>query len=513
MEQRLSAGSLLKIFDGELTEEPIVVQYLGHKLLSGNRYRLILSDGETSSSFTVLSLQNNRLVTDGALSPFAICRISKYLLATAKTASVWTIKARVTSKTDIRHWSNVRGVGKLFSMDLIDESAEIRCTGFKEQCDVFYDSFEVGRIYYITRCQVKPADKRFTNIKHDFELVLNSDTAILNCEEDSRIPMIQFDFLSLDNVETKDNESIMDVLAVVKSVSDVVNLKAKTTGRDLKKRDIHLVDLSNTMVILTLWGTQAEIFDGSNNPVIAVKSVKITEFNGGRSLTSTSSTIIQFNPDIVEAHSLLEWFHESVQARDARLLSTPSASSSNANCPWLTLRQVKDLNIGSPGNPNMFLTKATVNLIRDRNCIYRACPTEGCKKKLSDLNNGMYNCEKCQTGFPNYVYRMIVQAVIVDWTGEQKVAVFGDEAEKIVGVNAQELGQLQETLNIDAYQKIFLDCAFKSFIFKIRMKQETFNDETKLKAVVYNVTPVDQKQYGSFLVSQIKALLKKRNPP
>ena len=56
----------------------------------------------------------------------------------------WTIKARVTSKTDIRHWSNARGEGKLFSMDLIDESAEIRCTGFKEQCDKFYDLLEVS---------------------------------------------------------------------------------------------------------------------------------------------------------------------------------------------------------------------------------------------------------------------------------------------------------------------------------------------------------------------------------
>lgn len=58
----------------------------------------------------------------------------------------WTIKARVTHKGDIRRWSNSRGEGHLFSMDLLDESGEIRCTGFKEQCDKFYNTIEVGKV-------------------------------------------------------------------------------------------------------------------------------------------------------------------------------------------------------------------------------------------------------------------------------------------------------------------------------------------------------------------------------
>lgn len=55
----------------------------------------------------------------------------------------WVIKVRVTSKSNIRTWSNSRGEGKLFSMDLIDESGEIRCTAFRDQCDKFYNMIEV----------------------------------------------------------------------------------------------------------------------------------------------------------------------------------------------------------------------------------------------------------------------------------------------------------------------------------------------------------------------------------
>jgi replication factor A1 len=54
-----------------------------------------------------------------------------------------TIKARVTNKTPIKTWSNSKGEGKLFSIDLLDESAEIRMTCFNQQVDQYYDALKV----------------------------------------------------------------------------------------------------------------------------------------------------------------------------------------------------------------------------------------------------------------------------------------------------------------------------------------------------------------------------------
>ncbi len=39
----------------------------------------------------------------------------------------WTLHARVTNKSAIRTWTNAKGEGKLFSMDLIDESGACIC--------------------------------------------------------------------------------------------------------------------------------------------------------------------------------------------------------------------------------------------------------------------------------------------------------------------------------------------------------------------------------------------------
>ena len=55
-------------------------------------------------------------------------------------------------------------------------------------------------------------------------------------------------------------------------------------------------------VTLTLWGVQADEFVATDNPVIAVKGVRISEFNGGKSLSTLSSSMVQIDPDLPEAH-------------------------------------------------------------------------------------------------------------------------------------------------------------------------------------------------------------------
>ena len=54
------------------------------------------------------------------------------------------MKVRVINKSDIRTWSNARGDGKLFSVDLKDDTGEIiRATCFNAEVDKFYPIIEV----------------------------------------------------------------------------------------------------------------------------------------------------------------------------------------------------------------------------------------------------------------------------------------------------------------------------------------------------------------------------------
>jgi replication factor A1 len=90
----------------------------------------------------------------------------------------WTIKARVTQKSDIKHWSNAKGEGKLFSLTLMDETGEIKATAFNQVVDDLYDRIEEGKVYFVSRARVNIAKKKFSHLQNQYELSLERSTEI-----------------------------------------------------------------------------------------------------------------------------------------------------------------------------------------------------------------------------------------------------------------------------------------------------------------------------------------------
>lgn len=91
----------------------------------------------------------------------------------------WTIKARCTHKGAIKTYHNKNGEGKLFSVNFLDESGEIRATGFNEQCDMLYELLQEGNVYYVSSpCRVQMAKKQFSNVNNDYELTFERDTLV-----------------------------------------------------------------------------------------------------------------------------------------------------------------------------------------------------------------------------------------------------------------------------------------------------------------------------------------------
>ena len=65
-----------------------------------------------------------------------------------------------------------------------------------------------------------------------------------------------------------------------------------------------LVDESYKAIILCLWGEQATISDYSNHPVLACKSVRVQEYNNGRTLNSHENMVMELDPQIPRADQL-----------------------------------------------------------------------------------------------------------------------------------------------------------------------------------------------------------------
>ncbi|XP_039109727.1 replication protein A 70 kDa DNA-binding subunit isoform X2 [Hyaena hyaena] len=417
--------------------------------------------------------------------------------------SKWTICARVTNKSQIRTWSNSRGEGKLFSLELVDESGEIRATAFNEQVDKFFPLIDMNKVYYISKGTLKIANKQFTAVKNDYEMTFNNETSVMPCEDGHHLPTVQFDFTGIGDLENKSKDSLIDIIGICKSYEDAIKITVKSNNREVSKRNLYLMDMSGKVVTTTLWGEDADRFDGSRQPVIAIKGARVSDF-GGRSLSVLSSSTVIMNPDIPEAYKLRGWFDSEGQALDGVSISdlrTGGTAGSNTN--WKTLYEVKSENLGQGDKADYFSCVATVVFLRKENCMYQACPNQDCFKKVIDQQNGLYRCEKCDSEFPNFKYRMILSVNIADFRENQWVTCFQECAEAILGQNTAYLGELKEK-NEQAFEEVFQNANFRTFAFKIRVKLETYNDESRIKATVMDAKPVDYREYGRRLIMNIR---------
>ncbi|XP_031646716.1 replication protein A 70 kDa DNA-binding subunit isoform X2 [Oncorhynchus kisutch] len=418
--------------------------------------------------------------------------------------SKWTIRARVTNKSGIRTWSNSRGDGKLFSMEIVDESGEIRVTAFTQEVDKFYSIIETGKVFYISKGSLKIANKQYSSLKNDYEMTLNGESTIIPCEDTQDVPMVQCNFVSIADLQAREKDTILDVIGVCKSVSDVTRLNTKN-NREVSKRTLNLMDQSGKLVEVTLWGEEAETFDGSGQPILAIKGAKLSDY-GGRSLSASFSSTVMVNPDIPEAYKLRGWYDKEGHSMAGQSLTEArTGGGGGGNTNWKTLADIKTEHLGHGDKADYFSCIATIVYIRKENCLYQACPSQDCNKKVVDQQNGMFRCEKCDKEFPNFKYRLILSANIADYGDNQWVTCFQESAEAILGQNAAYLGQLKDS-NEAAFEEIFQQANFHTFVFRNRVKLETYNDESRIKATVMEVKPVDHKEYSKRLIINIRKM-------
>lgn len=322
----------------------------------------------------------------------------------------WVIKARVVNKSAIRSWSNAKGEGKLFSMDLVDETGEIRCTGFRDMVEKYYEYLEVDKVYYISRCQLKPANKQYNTMRNDYEMTMGSETQIQLCQEEGgSIPQVQYNFIPISEIAEKNKDDFVDVIGICKEASPVVKFVSRASNRELTKREVTLIDQSNSSIVLTLWGNEAENFNDFDNPVVMIRNARLGEFGGGKTLGTVGSTTMKINPDDPNGHKLRGWFDNGGANQDFAQLSL--RTQGNLTTEWVTFHETKLKNLGAD-KPAYFQTFAMIHNIRSDNMLYKACPNNECNKKVIEQDGGQFRCEKCNITTNNYKYRLLVNVCL-----------------------------------------------------------------------------------------------------
>ncbi|KAL3535548.1 hypothetical protein ACH5RR_004009 [Cinchona calisaya] len=428
----------------------------------------------------------------------------------------WAIKARVTAKGDLRRYNNARGDGKVFSFDLLDsDGGEIRVTCFNTVVDRFYDTIEVGKVYMISRGSLKPAQKTFNHLKNEWEMFLDTSSTVDLCpDEDTSIPQQQFSFRPISDIENVENNSILDVIGMVISVNPSVPILRKN-GMETQRRILNLKDESGRSVELTLWGDFCNregqklqaVVEAGHFPVLAVKAGKVNDFTG-KSIGTISSTQLFIEPDFPEARDLREWFDQGGKDVASQSISREIIPGGSKNEIRKNVSQIKDEGLGRSVKPDWITVKATISFIKTDTFCYTACPLmigdRQCNKKVTRSGNSRWLCDRCNQEFEECDYRYLLQTQIQDHTGLTWVTAFQESGEEILGCSAEELYKLKhEEADELRFAEIIKSCLFTQFMFRLKIKEEIYGEEQRVKITVVKAEKVNSSTECGYLLEQI----------
>lgn len=452
-------------------------------------------------------------------------------------SSRWRIKARVTSKRDIRRFTNSRGEGQLFSVELVDKSGgECSATFFGKAVDVFYSMLSQGQVYMFAKGRIKPANSRFD--KGLFALTFDEHSLIEAAASDDRdIPGVQYSFRSFADIAgpTITAGTPVDIMGVICDVRGVATIMVKSSGSERSKREIVLWDGSgpdsNQTLDMTIWGDRsAEEYE--LGAVVFVRAARVNEWNGSKSVNVSGQC--ERNPDDKRAFELLARYKAN-----GRPQAQPRAQRGPDGAKK-TLEQIQeeDLHLGPPIAPgqsfdpngprsvNRHLANSTVIsqiVLNDRAPFYFSCPAEvsrgetgrldQCKKKVSPLGDATpergqrWRCDaghECQQPKARFFYR----AEVADHTGSMEVSVFDEVGQRLFGCDADTLARVwEDPLREGEKHSLTKAATWKRVSVGLRSRKEAWNDQERINASADSVSSIALVKDATSMLAEIRSAL------
>jgi replication factor A1 len=87
------------------------------------------------------------------------------------------------------------------------QGTQIQATMFNEAAKKFFDRFQLGKVYYISKGTLKLANKQFKTVKNDYEMTLNENSEVEEASnEETFVPETKFSFVPIDQLGPYVNE-------------------------------------------------------------------------------------------------------------------------------------------------------------------------------------------------------------------------------------------------------------------------------------------------------------------
>jgi replication factor A1 len=370
----------------------------------------------------------------------------------------------------------------------------------------------------VSNGQLKPANLKFSSCSYVYELSLNEKTAVEPCSDAMAAPALRYELVPFDALGSKlGSRATVDVLGVVTHCGDLGSVARKSDGAALARRDLTLLDATARTVKLTLWNTLAEQ-EGADiaarcataPPIIAVKGVRVSDYNGV-SLSTVARSMLAVEPTELPATAALRtWYaaggasaptteagagYAGARGTGATAGSAPRASFADVQPETLAVADAK---------PEWAtLCGCVVHIAPDAALYYTACPEEGCNKKVVQDGAG-WLCEASGKRFDACKRRYILRFKAADATGAGWVNAFDDQARQVFGCTAEELHTLKEAGDA-RYARTLREAQWRLWVMKVKTKTEEYNGEARRRITAVALSKPDYAAQCKQLVAAIAA--------
>ncbi|XWS26621.1 hypothetical protein CRYUN_Cryun26dG0046700 [Craigia yunnanensis] len=123
-------------------------------------------------------------------------------------------------------------------------------------------------------------------------------------------------------------------------------------------------------------------------------------------------------------------------------------------------------------------------------------------KKVTQSGNKRWLCDRCNQEFEECDYRYLLQVQIQDHTGLTWVTAFQESGEEILGCWAKEMYLLKYELQDDTGE-IIRSRLFHHYLFRLKIKEELYGDEQRVKITVVKVDKVNYSAESRYLLELI----------
>lgn len=410
------------------------------------------------------------------------------------TSSDWTIKARVTLKTEIREYNNMRGAGKWFKCILTDkDKSQIQSTFFNAAADRFFDVITQGKVYSFSGGNVKSANPKFSTLDNDIEISFDKGSLITELADDGNIADVVYNFVPLDHLRSCSLNSTVDVCGFLTEIDEVTRLTSRR-GEELLKRTLVIMDYTDFSIEVTLWNELASLpelerIDICDNVIISFTNLKVKDFNKLSLSSEKNSTTVRVGLfDHPHVEFLNNWKKEKKQIYPA----TPLSERKIRDVKFKTTLEIRNEweNSFVSGKTEYFRIIGTLGKLaieEERLLWYEACTNAPCKKKVTRDSYGKFNCEVCNKNSETCEYRFLTNLVITDCTGTIYATAFDEVMREMLEMSANELFQIF-LRDKEAAEKI------------------TFNASGRLMDFTVRALPSDNKNGYKFNVKSINKL-------